>query len=183
VVGHVKIVGILMLVQGIIILLIGAGLGVIGVIAMAAVPPPPGGGMEPYIVGGLYLAIGLMFLGCGTLNAVAGVRTMSFRNRVLGLVALFSNALIIMSCYCAITAIAVMVYGLIVLFNRDVTRAFEMVARGASAEEAIRRYTPRYGDDRDDYDEMSDPRRQWEDDRRRRREPDDDLGPDPDDAH
>jgi hypothetical protein len=88
-----------------------------------------------------------------------------------------------MSCYCAITAIAVMVYGLIVLFNRDVTRAFEMVARGASAEEAIRRYTPRYGDDRDDYDEMSDPRRQWEDDRRRRREPDDDLGPDPDDAH
>ena len=173
-VGQVKIVGILMIVHGIIILLVGGTIAVLGIIMMVSMPVPPGGGFEPYIVGGIYLALGLMLAVCGVLNAVAGVRVMAFKNRVLGLVALFSNALILMSCYCALTAVPLMVYGLVVLFNSDVARAFEMVARGATAEEAIRRYTPRYGDDRDDYDEMSDPRRQWEEERRRRRNEDGD---------
>jgi hypothetical protein len=175
VVGHVKIVGILMLVHGILIFLVGAGLITFAVIAMTSMPAPPGGGPEPYIIGGMYGGFGLMFVACGLLQAIAGVRVMSFKNRVLGLVALFSNALVLMSCYCAITGVGLMIYGLIVLFNADVARAFEMVTRGATAEEAIRRYTPRYGDDRDDYDEMSDPRRQWEEERRRRRDDEGDL--------
>jgi hypothetical protein len=62
------------------------------------------------------------------------------------------------------------VFGLIVLFNSDVARAFEMVSAGATPEEAIGRLTRTYGDARDDYDELSSPRSDWEDRRRRRRE-------------
>ena len=178
-VGQVKIVGILMLIHGITVILMGGGL-IAGGIAVMAVPPPPGGGPEPWIMGGFYAAWGLMIVACGALNSVAGVRVMSFKNRVLGLVAMFSNILVLFSCYCAITAIGMMVYGLIVLFQPDVTRAFELVSRGATPEEAIRKLTRRYGDVRDDYDEMSDSRRGRDEGRRGRRDEDDDLRLEPD---
>jgi hypothetical protein len=180
VVGQVKIVGILMLVHGITVIIMGGILVALGIMMMAMpAPPGGGGGPEPWIIGGLYTAWGAMIVACGALNSVAGVRVMAFKNRVLGLVALFSNILVVFSCYCAITAIGMMVYGLIVLFHPDVARAFELVSRGATADEAIRKFTGRYGDARDDYDEMSDSRRGWEDDRRRRRQ-DDDLRLEPD---
>jgi hypothetical protein len=73
-----------------------------------------------------------------------------------------------------------MVYGLIVLFQPDVTRAFELVSRGATPEEAIRKLTRRYGDVRDDYDEMSDPRHGRDEGRRGRDDEDDDLRLEPD---
>jgi hypothetical protein len=174
VVGQVKIVGILMLVHGITVVLFGGILVAAGVIIMA-MPAPPGGGSERWIMGGIYGGGGLLVAILGVLHSVAGVRVMAMKNRVLALVALFSNTLLLMTCYCTLTAIPMMIYGLIVLFNSDVARAFEMVARGATPEEAVRRFTGSYGDVRDDYDEMSDSRRGWEDDRRRRREQDDDL--------
>jgi hypothetical protein len=186
VIGQVKIVGILMLVHGITVLLMGGVLVAVGVMVMA-MPPPPGSGAERWIMGGVYGGGGVLIAACGVLNSVAGVRIMSLKNRVLAIVALFSNVMVLMTCYCAITAIGMMVYGLIVLFNSDVARAFEMVARGATPEEAVRRFTRSYGDVRDDYDEMSDSRRQWEDERRRRRDDDDDddlrLEVDADDRH
>lgn len=151
-----------------------------------AMPPPGGrGGPEPWIMGGIYGGGGLLIAACGVLNSVAGVRAMGFKNRVLALVALFSNVIVLMTCYCTVTAIPMMIYGLIVLFQPDVTRAFAMVAAGATPEEAIRRFTRNYGDVRDDYDEMTDSRRGWEDERRRRRDEDDDvrLDVDPDDRH
>jgi hypothetical protein len=178
VVGQIKIVGILMLIHGITVVLMGGGLIAAGIFMMT-IPPPPGGGPEPWIMGGVYAGWGVLVLACGALNAVAGVRVMSFKNRVLGLVALFGNILVLFTCYCAITAIGMMVYGLIVLFQPDVARAFEMVSRGATPEEAVRKLTRRYGDVRDDYDEMSDSRRGWDEDRRRRHE-DDDLRLEPD---
>jgi hypothetical protein len=174
VVGQVKIVGILMLIHGITVVLMGAGLIAAGIFMMT-IPPPPGGGPEPWIMGGFYTGWGVLVLACGGLNAVAGVRIMSFKNRVLGLVALFSNILVLFTCYCAITAIGMMVYGLIVLFQPDAARAFELVSQGATPEEAIRKLTRRYGDVRDDYDEMSDSRRGRDEDRRGRHDEDDDL--------
>lgn len=173
-VGQVKVVGILMIVHGITVVVMGGILATVGIIMLAA-PPGPGGGPQPWIVGAIYTGWGGMVLALGVLNTVGGVRVLQFRNRVLGLVALFSNILVLMSCYCALTAIGMMVYGLIVMFNSDVVRAFELVRHGATPEEAVRRLTSRYGDARDDYDEMSDPRSQWEEDRRRRRAADDDL--------
>ena len=181
-VGQVKIVGILMMVNGMTVALMGALYAAMGPMMMAFAPPPGpgGGGLPPEIFLIIYGTIGGAVLVVGLLNVIAGYRVMTMRNRVLGLVALFTNVVTLMTCYCAPTAIAMMVYGLIVLFQPDVSRAFEMVARGATPEEAVRRHTRSYGDVRDDYDEMSDSRRRWDEDRRRRRDEDDGLRLDPD---
>lgn len=176
-VGQVKIVGILMMVNGLTVALMGAIYAVMGSVMMGIAPPPPagGGGPPPELFLIIYGTIGAAVLLVGVLNIIAGYRVMTMRNRVLGLVALFTNVVTLMTCYCAPTAIAMMVYGLIVLFQSDVGLAFEMVARGATPEEAVRRHTRSYGDVRDDYDELSDSRRRWDEDRRRRRDEDDDL--------
>jgi hypothetical protein len=176
-VGQVKVVGILMIVHGMTV----AIMGVIYALASSAFmfftpPPPPGGGGPPAeLFMAIYIAIGVVIFSCGVLNSVAGYRIMNLRNRVLGLIALFANLVPLLTCYCAPTSIAMMVYGLVVLFQPDVGRAFELVAAGATPEEAVRKFTRRYGDMRDDYDDMSDSRRTWENDRRRRREADDEL--------
>ena len=100
---------------------------------------------------------------CGIINSISGFKVMSFRGRVFAIVALFSNILVLFTCWCAPTAIGMMIYGLIVLFNSDVAYAFDMVSRGASPEDVVGRYTRRYGDARDDYDEEYRPQRSWED--------------------
>jgi hypothetical protein len=174
-VGQVKVVGILMIVHGVIVALVGVLYAVASSMFMFITPPAGGGGPPPELFLAIYIALGTVIFSCGVLNAVAGYRVMTLRNRVLGLIALFTNVVPLITCYCAPTSIAMMVYGLIVLFQPDVGRAFELVAAGATPDEAIRKFTRRYDDVRDDYDDMSDSRRGWDDDRRRRREADDDL--------
>lgn len=168
-VGQVKVVGILMLVHGITVILMGGVLVTAGVVMLFA-PTPPGGGPEPYILAAVYGVWGLLVIACGVLNSVAGYLTMSFRARVFSLVALFSNILVLLTCYCAITAIGMMVYGLVVLFQPDVARAFRLVADGASPDDVVGRFTRRYNDARDDFDDVYRPRREWDDDRRGRDE-------------
>ena len=176
-VGQIKIVGILMMVNGSIIAIVGALYAAMGPMMMAIGPPPPaaGGGPRPELFLIIYGVLGGVILISGAVNIVAGFRVMSMRNRVFGIVALFLNVVSLITCYCAPLAIAMMIYGLIVLFQPDVNRAFEEVARGATPEEAVRKLTKRYDDVRDDYDEMSGSRRQWDEDRRRRRDQNDDL--------
>jgi hypothetical protein len=170
VVGQIKIVGILMMVHGITVILMGGLLAALGSWMMVAMPAGGGGGggPPPEMFAIIYGVWGGVIILCGLVTCVAGFRVMSFRNRVFGIVALFMNAIVLLTCYCAPTAIAMMVYGLIVLFNADVARAFDMVSRGATPEDAMGRLAPRHDDVRDDYDEMSSPRADWEERRRRR---------------
>lgn len=182
-VGQVKIVGILMMVNGLTVTLMGGLYVAMGSFMMAAMPAPRAGagGAPPGLFLIIYGVLGGVTALVGIFNVVAGYRVMTMRNRVLGIIALFTNLVSFLTCYCILTALGMMVYGLIVLFQPDVARAFEMVARGATPDEAVRRFTGHFGDERDDYDEMSDSRRGWEDERRRRREQDDELRADPDD--
>jgi hypothetical protein len=174
-VGQVKVVGILVLVHGILVILMGGLYAVMGSV-MLGIGPGPGaggaGGPPPWIFAAIYGGIGLVTALAGLVNAIAGYRIMSFRNRVFGIIALFSNVVPMVTCYCALTGVALMVYGLIVLFHSEVARGFELVKNGASPEEVVGQFTRRYGDVRDDYDEMYDSRRGWEEERRRRREDD-----------
>jgi hypothetical protein len=174
-VGQVKVVGILMIVNGVLLILMGgfyAAMGSMFAFGLPGGPPPGGGGPPPGLFLAIYGVIGGSVICSGLLNAVAGYRVMTFRNRVFGIIALFSNILGLLTCYCALTAIGMMVYGLIVLFHSDVVRAFDAVSRGATSEEVIGRYTRVYDDVRDDYDDMSSPRGEWEERRRRRLEDD-----------
>jgi hypothetical protein len=176
VVGQVKIVGILMLIHGIFVCLMGGLVAAMGPIILLA-PGGPGG--PPPFVAVIYIAIGTVVLACGVIQAIAGYRVMYFRNRMFALVALFSNLLPMLTCYCAPTGIAMMIYGLIVLFNSDVARGFEMVAGGATPEDALRELTRyRYGDSRDDYDDNFGSRRKWDEERRQQRRDDNEFDDD-----
>lgn len=89
----------------------------------------------------VYVGIGLIFLLPGILNVVAGFRTHALRGRGFAIVALFSNILPMFPAVCAAPVFfGIMIYGLIVFFNRDVVRAFEMVAAGESPDRVKARF-------------------------------------------
>jgi hypothetical protein len=105
------------------------------------------------VISVVYVVLGLLILAVGVLNIVAGVRGLKFRGRVLALVALFSNVIPLITCYCSPTSLGLMIYGLIVYFNKDVVRAFELAARGVPPEEIRRRFEYRERRYRDDYED------------------------------
>ena len=81
----------------------------------------------------MYGSMGLISLVIGVLGIWAGIRMLKFRGRTLGIVALSSGLLSIAGCYCLPTAIGLFIYGLIVLLNEPVKRAFAMGEQGTSA--------------------------------------------------
>jgi hypothetical protein len=149
--NQVIVVAILMIVQGVLECLMGIFLAVM---ALVFVPSflemaerqqkgAPGGppGMPPgfaELATGIYLVMGLAGLIAGIAHLVAGIRNVSYRGRVLGMVAMFLGLISIGTCYCAPTSLGVMIYGLIVYFNQETARAFELGEQGMSREE-IRR--------------------------------------------
>ena len=115
-----------------------------------------------YVIGGLFL------LAVGVLNIWAGVRCLNFRSRTLVLVALFGNILPVFTGYCLPTSLGMLVFGLIVLFNSEVTEAFELGGLREWEDEQYRRRRPRFdeGEGYDDpYRERRRPDRNPEDDR------------------
>ncbi len=87
-----------------------------------------------------YLIIGSLTAGTGVLQIVAGIRNRQFKNRILGVMAVSIGAAAIMLVYCAPTAIALLIYGLIVLLNPSVEEAFIMRDEGLSREDILSRY-------------------------------------------
>jgi len=86
------------------------------------------------VVSGIYVVMGLLVLVSGMLNFVAGIRCLSYRGRANPLVALFSNLVPMLTCYCIPTSLGLMIYGLVVMFQSDVAYAFSEVARGVPPE-------------------------------------------------
>jgi hypothetical protein len=143
-VGHVPAVAILMIVQGALETLLGAMLVVMGAVFPTLMniqtaqgnPPPPG--MQAQEMGWIMLAMyggmGLVNITAGVLHITAGYRNYSFRSRTLGIVALVAGMATFITCYCAPTAIALGVYGLVTYMNSEVMRAFAMRAAGTTKE-------------------------------------------------
>ena len=97
---------------------------------VTAAPMPAG---FELIMLAMYGSMGLISLVIGVLGIWAGIRMLKFRGRTLGIVALSSGLLSIAGCYCLPTAIGLFIYGLIVLLNEPVKRAFAMGEQGTSA--------------------------------------------------
>lgn len=141
-VAKVRVVAILMIVHGILVSLMGAEYVKEGGRICVSFWAPNAGLFAPSDPGAarhlidilfpIYSLIGLPVLAVGILNIVAGIRCLRLRGRNLALVALFSNVVPVFTCYCLPTSIALMIYGLIVLFHSDVAYAFaEVAARDA----------------------------------------------------
>ncbi len=83
----------------------------------------------------IYGSMGTAALIAGVLHLIAGIRNVSYRGRTIGLVALFLGLVSIGTCYCAPTTIGLTVYGLIVYFNAQSVRAFELGQQGLRSAE------------------------------------------------
>src|SRR5262245_46506253 len=140
-VRQVRTFAILNAVQGILEILLGLMMSVAGAIfpilgrmeevKKAEDGPPPEQSL--WIMGIVYLAIGLVVLACGILRIVAGVQNYRFKGRMLGLISIIVGVVPVFTCYCAPTAIGLLVFGLIIHLDAAVTAAFEMANQGKTA--------------------------------------------------
>ena len=140
---HIKIVAVLLIVEGSLETLMGILLCVIGPVMMTfmkSAPPPPsaaGPAPPPELFGAIYIAMGVVTLVAGVLKIVAGIRNVSFKGRTLGFVALGSSVLALASCYCIPTAIGLAVYGLVVYLDQKSAQAFQMGASGMPPDQIL----------------------------------------------
>lgn len=152
-VGQVRIFAILNIVQGVLELMFGLMISAAGVFfplmtqmdefkkaAAEADGPPPEQMM--WMVGGIYLVIGIVVLICGILRIVAGIQNYRFKCRTLGFVALIVGMAPVFTCYCAPTAIALLVFGLIIFLDPAVKAAFEMARQGRTTDQILAAFTP-----------------------------------------
>jgi hypothetical protein len=151
-VGHVRSFAVLNAVQGILETFVGIGASVLGV-ALPAIGKIEGvrqaqgnqGGQSDqmmFFAGIVYLAIGIPVLASGILRIVAGVQNFRFKSRVLGLVSIIVGVAPVFTCYCGPTAIAMLVYGLIIHLDPAVVAAFKMVSEGKTVSQVLAEFDP-----------------------------------------
>lgn len=142
---QIKIVAILLIVQGSLEILMGGFLSIMGPVmmsVMSAAPPPTTGGSPPpppEFMAGMYLAMGIPTLLAGILKIVSGIYGVRVKGRVLGYVALGSGLVSAASCYCLPTALGLGIYGLIVWLNSKSGEAFALVESGMTPDDAFAR--------------------------------------------
>jgi hypothetical protein len=132
--GHVPIVAGLLIAQG--FLELGFGLFcLVFSMFMLGIPAEALAGHDRTILIVLFVGLGLPALACGVLRIVAGWFNWRYQRRILGITALGIGLLSMFTGYCAPTAIALAIYGLIVYVNESVAAAFEMGSRGRTKAE------------------------------------------------
>jgi hypothetical protein len=128
---QVTVVSILMMIQGTLECLLSLMFPLVGL------TQPDNGADAPLVV---FIGLGIVIFLSGALKLAAGIMNYRFRGRVLGFVALGSGLVSLCTCYCFPTALALGVYGLIVLLNEHVGAAFSLGAQGLSRAEILSRY-------------------------------------------
>lgn len=141
-VGHVQILGVLMIVHGIIDLLAS-----IFMLVYAWVMPgvfrqigANNGGkpMPAQAEWGLLVAmggIGAVFLLVGAGNVMAGIWAIQFRRRAGVFIGLVAGLGMLLSCYCFPTSLMLMIYGMFVMLNQPVAYAFSLRRQGFDVKE------------------------------------------------
>jgi hypothetical protein len=142
--SHIKVVAILMIVQGALETIMGAFFAIMGPLMFGLTkwtstlpggsPPPPDFNLSAGLISGIYLALGLPVLAVGIFRIIAGIRNLKYRGRVMGIVALALGAVSFMTCYCMPTSIALLVYGLITYLDEQSKRAFALGEQGQAPE-------------------------------------------------
>jgi hypothetical protein len=151
-VRHVRVVAILMIVQGALELGMAVLLGVLAVIvpqmAAQAASSHPQDSLPPetflQIMTFTYGGMAAVTLVAALLHIIAGVRNYRFRGKVFGIVAIACGVLTAMSCYCLPTAVGLGVYGLIVYLNEGTAEAFRMGESGVTATQILDAFRPTY---------------------------------------
>jgi len=151
-VQQIRVVAILNCVQGGLECLMGmggAGMGIFFFFMMQAERNNPNfrngngppAGVE-WVFGGIYFGVGVVLLLAGILRIYAGLQNFRYRGRVLGIISFVCGLVSMMGCYCAPTAIGMLIYGLIVYLNPAVQAAFEMGDKGVPADTIVNSFLP-----------------------------------------
>jgi hypothetical protein len=139
-VDHVPIVAALLMVQG--ALEIVFAISGFGFVALAYLGPEKEfAGIRGLAI--LMAIISVPALLAGVLQIIAGVFNLRYRRRGLGIAALATGLLALVTGYCAPSAIALAIYGLIVYLNEPVAIAFSMGDGGQSPGEIRGAFLPR----------------------------------------
>lgn len=151
--SHVPIVAILMMVQGGLEVLIAGYvlmMGVMMAVFVGAAPgpqPAPAQGPPPemvgWMMGAMYLVFGAGLMAGAILKLFAGYRNYRFRGRTLGMVAMFTGLATLFGCVCFPTALALLIYGLIVYLDQQTVYAFQLGEQGQTLEQ-IKSHLERY---------------------------------------
>lgn len=157
-VSQVTVVAILLIVQGVLALLTGGGYVAMGAffpqmwedavgqqmefqheidrrqqeqnLDQAVPPEMPDMANFTWYITAYYIGAGVAGFLAGLFAIVAGIMNLQYKWRGFGIFALLFGFLASATIYCAPTAIAMGIYGLIVYFNSDVSRAFQLVKQG-----------------------------------------------------
>jgi hypothetical protein len=147
-VPQIRIVAILNAIQGglelvmsLVYLLMGGFFGLFMRAEMAR--NDPNGEVFANIMAGIMLVFGGVLLISSVLRFYAALRNYTLQSRVTAIVSLCLGLLSVFTGYCAPTAIGIAVYGLIVLFNKEVIEAFEMRSKGTSADDVMAHFQAR----------------------------------------
>ncbi|HJL15673.1 MAG TPA: B-box zinc finger protein [Sandaracinaceae bacterium LLY-WYZ-13_1] len=139
-VSQVPLFGIALMVHGALVL----GLGLFAVVyslflvdAFAGLDPAatsgdPGMRLLPDLLVGSMLGIGSLNTFAGALQLWAGFGLRKYRGRWLGILSLAFGLVTVLSCYCAPTALGMLVWGLVILLGGDVAERFEAERRATA---------------------------------------------------
>jgi hypothetical protein len=141
-VHHVRVVAILLIIQGALEIVMGLFLGAMAVFMPLVVRRQPQAndfppGMLLWVLPLVYGGLAILVLAVAGLRITAGVRNYQFRGRTLGIVALAGGLLTMLTCYCLPTALALAIYGLVVYLNNQAAEAFRMGEAGRPADEIL----------------------------------------------
>jgi len=89
-------------------------------------------------IGGSVLAV--VILAIALLTIYSGFKVYRFKSRTLAIVSLFSGLVMIATCYCFPTSLALTIYGLIVMLNPSVKLGFDLQKNGYSAQNIQRAF-------------------------------------------
>jgi hypothetical protein len=138
--SQIRVVAILLIVHGVLLLVMGVFLVVLAVAMpqmliaqqqkMPQQPGAPDLSQMKTILTATYGIMGLAGLIPGVIQIIAGIRNLRLRGRTFGLVAIISGAISLGTCYCAPTAIGLLIYGLIIYLHDTAKQAFELGEQG-----------------------------------------------------
>lgn len=133
-IGHVPVVAWLMIVQGIMELLLGLFALSVAILILF-VPDEAFSAGDRRMITIIYAIIAVPSLAIAALHIVAGIYSLFYRRRRLGITALAIGLASVLTGLCAPTGIALAIYGLIVFINDSVVAAFQMGDQGRSRAE------------------------------------------------
>ncbi len=141
-VRQVKVIGILLIAQALLELLQGGAMIALSFFIEFVFTLPDAEGRRPampaeslHFLQNLYLVIGIFSLVAAVLRFIAAMGCFLFRQRTWIIVSLFVGLISAFSGLCGLTSVGLCIYGLIVMLNPGVARAFQMVSQGRPVKE------------------------------------------------